>query len=87
MKAAHELLRMVTSNPKFAAAKEDHDTLNDILEDMGFEGLWRSSSLLQSRDFDKQLIGLTEKLIEVSFQPFPHGGLFRSLTKQMLIFM
>ncbi|KAH8162171.1 hypothetical protein CIB48_g6067 [Xylaria polymorpha] len=65
MKAAHELLRMVTSNPKFAAAKEDHDTLNDILEDMGFEGLWRSSSLLQSRDFDKQLIGLTEKLIEL----------------------
>ncbi|KAI0485819.1 GTPase [Xylaria cf. heliscus] len=65
MKAAHELLRMVTSNPKFAAAKEDHDTLTDILEDMGFEGLWRSNSLLQSRDFDKQLIGLTEKLIEL----------------------
>ncbi|KAI0871616.1 GTPase [Hypoxylon argillaceum] len=67
MKAAHELLRMVTSNPKFAAAKEDHDTLPEILEDMGFEGLWRSNSFLQSRDFDKQLIALTEKLIEVSF--------------------
>ncbi|KAJ8122779.1 hypothetical protein ONZ43_g1109 [Nemania bipapillata] len=66
IKAAHEMLRLVTSNPKFAAAKEDHDTLTDILEDMGFEGLWRSNSFLQSREFDKQLIGLTEKLIEVS---------------------
>ncbi|KAJ2986095.1 hypothetical protein NUW58_g5193 [Xylaria curta] len=64
MKAAHELLRMVTSNPKFSVAKDDHDTLTDMLEDMGFEGLWRSHSLLQPRDFDKQLIGLTEKLIE-----------------------
>lgn len=66
MKAAHDLLRIVTSNPKFAAAREDHDTLTEILEDMGFEGLWRSNSFLQSREFDKQLIGLTEKLIEVS---------------------
>ncbi|RYC65279.1 hypothetical protein CHU98_g953 [Xylaria longipes] len=65
MKAVHELLRMVTSNPKFSAAKEDYDPLDDILEDIGFEGLWRSNSLLQSRDFDKQLIGLTEKLIEL----------------------
>ncbi|KAI0107044.1 GTPase [Nemania sp. FL0031] len=65
MKAAHELLRIVTSNPEFAAAKEDHDTLTDILEEMGFEGLWRSNSFLQSREFDKQLIGLTEKLIEL----------------------
>ncbi|KAI1428452.1 GTPase [Xylaria sp. FL1777] len=66
VKAAHGLLRIVTSNPKFAAAKESHDTLADILEDMGFEGLWRSNSFTQSQEFDKQLIGLTEKLIEVS---------------------
>ncbi|RWA09952.1 hypothetical protein EKO27_g5161 [Xylaria grammica] len=65
MQAAHGLLRMVTSNPKFAAAKENHGTLADILEDMGFEGLWRSNSFLQSQVFDKQLIGLTEKLIEL----------------------
>lgn len=66
MKTAHELLRMVTSNPKFAAAKEDHETLSEILEGMGFEGLWRSNSFLHPREFDKQLIVLTEKLIEVS---------------------
>ncbi|KAI0202508.1 GTPase [Astrocystis sublimbata] len=65
MKAAHELLRMVTSNSQFSAAKEDDDIFDELLEDMGFDGLWRSNSLLQSRDFDKQLIGLTEKLIEL----------------------
>ncbi|GAP90127.1 putative GTPase-activator protein for Ras-like [Rosellinia necatrix] len=64
MKAAHELLRMVTSSPEFAAAKDDHDTLANILMEMGFGGLWRANSL-QSRDFDKQLIVLTEKLIEL----------------------
>lgn len=67
MKAAHGLLRIVTCNPKFAAAKEKHDALAHMLEDMGFEGLWRSNSFMQSQEFDKQLIGLTEKLIEVSF--------------------
>ncbi|KAI3341615.1 GTPase [Ustulina deusta] len=65
MKAAHGLLRIVTCNPKFAAAKEKHDALAHILEDMGFEGLWRSNSFMQSQEFDKQLIGLTEKLIEL----------------------
>ncbi|KAI1293389.1 GTPase [Xylaria venustula] len=65
MRAAHELLRMITSNPKFAAAKDNHETLDEILEDTGFEGLWRSNSFTQSQEFDKQLIGLTEKLIEL----------------------
>jgi neurofibromin 1 len=68
MNAAHGLLRMMTSNPQFAAARENLDTLTDILEDMGFEGLRRSNSFLQTQEFDKQLIGLTEKLIEVSPQ-------------------
>ncbi|KAI0973171.1 GTPase [Xylaria arbuscula] len=65
MRAAHELLRLITSNPKFAAAKENHETLDEILEDEGFEGLWRSNSFTQTQEFDKQLIGLTEKLIEL----------------------
>jgi hypothetical protein len=66
MKAAHRLLGIVTSNPEFADARDDHDVLADTLEDMGFEGLQRSHSFLQAQEFDKQLIGLTEKLIEVS---------------------
>ncbi|KAI0518485.1 GTPase [Xylaria bambusicola] len=65
VKAAHGLLRMVTTNPKFASTKDNHDTIDDFLEDMGFEGLWRSHSFVQSQEFDKQLIVLTEKLIEL----------------------
>ncbi|KAJ3578004.1 hypothetical protein NPX13_g2562 [Xylaria arbuscula] len=65
VRSAHGLLRMVTTNPKFAVAKDNHDTINDFLEDMGFEGLWRPHSFAQSQEFDKQLIVLTEKLIEL----------------------
>ncbi|KAI1110131.1 GTPase [Nemania sp. NC0429] len=65
MKAAHELLRIVTSNREFAAAKYNATTLIDYLEHMGFEGLWRPNSFQQPREFDKQLIGLTERLIEL----------------------
>ncbi|KAI0428177.1 GTPase [Xylaria sp. FL1042] len=65
VKAAHGLLRVITSDPNFADANEDDETIADILEDMGFEGLWRSNSFSQSQEFDKQLIGLTEKLIEL----------------------
>lgn len=39
--------------------------LNDILEDMGFGGLWRSCSFNLSQEQDKQCFALTEKLIEV----------------------
>ncbi|KAI0484610.1 GTPase [Xylariaceae sp. FL0804] len=65
LNAAHELLRLLTSNARFAAALESHDTLGDILEDMGFEGLWRSCSYIQTQDHDRQLFQLTEKLIEL----------------------
>ncbi|KAI1278536.1 GTPase [Xylaria sp. FL0933] len=65
VKAAHGLLRILTSDPKLADAKDDHETLAEFLEDEGFEGLWRSNSFKESQEFDKQLIGLTEKLIEL----------------------
>jgi hypothetical protein len=39
--------------------------LNEILEDMGFGGLWRSCSLNFAQEQDKQCFILTEKLIEV----------------------
>ncbi|KAI1816647.1 GTPase [Poronia punctata] len=65
MKAAHTLLRIITSTPQYADAREDHEVLTDALEEMGFEGLQRSHSFLQAQEFDKQLIGLTEKLIEL----------------------
>lgn len=40
--------------------------LNEILEDMGFGGLWRSCSFnLAQEQQDRTCFGLTEKLIEV----------------------
>ncbi|KAI0397175.1 GTPase [Xylariaceae sp. FL0594] len=65
MDAAHRLLGLVTSIPEFMDARGDHDALADMLQDMGFEGLQRSHSFLQAHEFDRQLIGLTEKLIEL----------------------
>lgn len=41
--------------------------LNEILEDMGFVGLWKSCSFnLAQQEQDRACFGLTEKLIEVS---------------------
>lgn len=41
-------------------------TLHDILEDMGFGGLWRFCSLNPTQEPDKQCFAQTEKLIDVS---------------------
>ncbi|KAI0006414.1 GTPase [Xylariaceae sp. FL0662B] len=65
LEAAHGLLQTLSSNPKFTGALESSGILDDILEDMGFEGLWRSSSFTQAQEPDKQCFVLTEKLIEV----------------------
>ncbi|KAI2615171.1 GTPase [Hypoxylon sp. NC1633] len=63
--AAHALLQTLSSNPKFINALESKGILNEILEDMGFEGLWRSSCFSHSQDSNKQCPLLTEKLIEL----------------------
>ncbi|KAI0121575.1 GTPase [Hypoxylon sp. NC0597] len=68
--AAHALLQTLSSSPKFTKAlKSDDKQLNKLLEDMGFEGLWQSSSFTHAQDPDKQCAILTEKLIEVSCAP------------------
>ncbi len=64
--SAHALLQTLSSNPRFTSALESNSVLNDILEDLGFEGLWRPSTSTQSQDPDRQCAILTEKLIEVS---------------------
>ncbi|KAI1472094.1 uncharacterized protein F4812DRAFT_416560 [Daldinia caldariorum] len=67
--SAHALLQTLSSNPKFTSALESAGVLNEILEDMGFEGLYRSSAFTNTQDPDKQCSLLTEKLIEVSNIP------------------
>jgi neurofibromin 1 len=65
LESAHALLRTLTTNTRFANSLESNGLLNELLEDMGFAGLWRSSSFNLSHDQDKQCFALTEKLIEV----------------------
>ena len=65
LESAHGLLQTLSSNPKFSHALETTGVLNEILEDMGFGGLWRSCSFNNAQDQDKRCFGLTEKLIEV----------------------
>lgn len=43
--------------------------LNEILEDMGFGGLWRFCSLNPTQEPDKQCFAWTENLIDVSLIP------------------
>lgn len=72
--SAHELLQTLTNNPQFSGAMEQAAKLTDILDGMGFGGLWRSCSFnLSHQEQDKQCFGLTEKLIEVSFILSPHS--------------
>lgn len=67
--SAHALLQTLSSNAKFTSALESTGMLSEILEDMGFEGLWKSSSFNHTQEPDKQCAILTEKLIEVSLMP------------------
>ncbi|KAJ9149291.1 GTPase-activator protein for ras-like GTPase [Pleurostoma richardsiae] len=74
LESAHRLLQTLTSNAKFASALESSNNLmlHEILEDMGFGGLWRSCSSLNGgsgggthEQQDRQCFLLTEKLIEL----------------------
>ena len=68
LESAHGLLQTLTSNPKFASAMETGgaSSLNEILEDLGFGGLWRFCSLNPQQEPDKACFAQTEKLIDVS---------------------
>lgn len=69
LEAAHALLQSLTSNPRFASSLESSTAvLNEILDDMGFAGLWKNCSFnLAGEQPDRKCFGLTEKLIEVWF--------------------
>lgn len=68
LESAHGLLQTLTSNPKFASAIESGGAsgLNEILDDIGFGGLWRFCSLNPQQEPDKACFAQTEKLIDVS---------------------
>ncbi|KXJ96548.1 GTPase-activator protein for ras-like GTPase [Microdochium bolleyi] len=66
LESAYALLKTLSSNPKFSGALESANSmLDEILEDMGFGGLWKSCSTRHSEGLDKHSVYLTEKLIEL----------------------
>lgn len=74
LESAHGLLQTLTSNSSFATAMMESGStsngagpvLTEVLEDMGFGGLWRFCSLNPTQEPDKQCFAWTENLIDVS---------------------
>ena len=66
LESAHQLMRTVTSNPKFSGGVDTADMLEDVLDGIGFGGLWRSSTFHIPNEHERQCTALTDRLIEVS---------------------
>lgn len=67
LEAAHNLMRILSSDSRMSASVDTADMLDEILNDVGFGGLWRASAFHSSADQDRQCALLTDRLIEVSF--------------------
>ncbi|CAG8972539.1 hypothetical protein HYALB_00001231 [Hymenoscyphus albidus] len=65
LESAHDLLRTITSNPKFSGAVDTSEMLEDVLEGIGFGGLWRSTTFHVRNENERQCTILTDKLIEL----------------------
>lgn len=65
LEAAHSLLRTLTSSSEHSSTMESIEPLAEALDDLGFSGLWKHSSLPLAEDAKQTCFGLTEKLIEV----------------------
>lgn len=77
LESAHRLLQTLTGNSKFSSYhSESNEMLNELLEDEGFGGLWRSCTFNMSQEQDKQCFVLTEKLIEVCLSPREFGEIW-----------
>ncbi|CAF3480713.1 unnamed protein product [Fusarium graminearum] len=65
LRAAHTLLRALSSSPQFSRAVDTTAALTNALDSMGFSGLWRSCSFSSMEDVNCNYLELTEHLIEV----------------------
>jgi neurofibromin 1 len=59
------LLRTLTSNSRFAGGVDTAEMLEDVLDGIGFGGLWKSSTFYVANDHERQCTALTDRLIEV----------------------
>jgi neurofibromin 1 len=67
LESAHQLLRTLTSNQKFSGLIDTAEMLEDVLDGIGFGGLWRSSTFHAVNEHERQCTALTDRLIEVSY--------------------
>ncbi|PVH71158.1 hypothetical protein DL98DRAFT_660794 [Cadophora sp. DSE1049] len=65
LESAHLLMRTLTSNPKFSGGVDTSEMLEDVLDGIGFGGLWRSSTFHSVNEHDRQCTALTDRLIEL----------------------
>lgn len=75
LESAHRLLRTMTSNPKVAGGDgvDTEGLLAQVLEGIGFDGLWRAVTFRGGSDMTRDGIVLADRLIEVSL-PFERGS-------------
>lgn len=66
LESATQLLRTLTSNPKFSSGIDTTEMLQEVLDGIGFGGLWRSSTFHVLNENEQQCIVLTDRLIEVN---------------------
>ncbi|TVY93314.1 Neurofibromin [Lachnellula willkommii] len=66
LESAHQLMRTMTSNPRFSDAIDSAEMLEDVLDGIGFGGLWRSATFHSQNEHERQCTALTDKLIEAS---------------------
>lgn len=66
LESAHQLLRTLTSNQRFAGLVDTAEMLEDVLDGIGFGGLWRSSTFHILNEQERKCTALTDRLIEVS---------------------
>jgi neurofibromin 1 len=59
------------SDQKIVGNHDTQEELDEMLDDIGFGGLWRSSSFLAYNDQDRKCAMLTGRLIEVCIHSRP----------------
>jgi neurofibromin 1 len=67
LESAHQLLRTLASNPRFSGGVDTAEMLEEVLDGIGFGGLWRTSTFHVANEQNRQCTALTDRLIEVCY--------------------
>lgn len=81
LEAAHALLRTISSQQKYSKEISSLHSLLNVLEKMGFGGLWRGSIHSFTEDIRVDCFELTEKLIEVRISYLNANFFLQELTQ------